>query len=178
MDKLIKWSKYNWKKLDTDFLFDLGNINEKTFDVTAQKWALVIANQGRGVEKNQLRNFYDKVLELYQKSVNMETEEYKTKLLPFIKMLRSKVYYAKNKENGKVNEAFVEFMEYGLNQIDSNKKKFENFKYLFEAIMGFYMKEQIVKLYYDKKINKQIIDCEKSLIFLEETFKKYKCKEN
>ncbi|QCT95333.1 type III-A CRISPR-associated protein Csm2 [Caminibacter mediatlanticus TB-2] len=178
MADLIKWSKNNWKNLDKDFIFDLGNITEKTFDVTAQKWALVIANQGRGVEKNQLRNFYDKVLELYQKSVNMEKEEYKTKLLPFIKMLRSKVYYAKNKENGKVNDAFVEFMEYSLNQIDEDKKKFENFKYLFEAIMGFYMKEKIIKLYFNRKTKKQVIDCKKSLIFLEETFKNYECKEN
>ncbi len=33
-----------------------------------KKWALVIANADRGVEKNQLRNFYEKVLEFRRKS--------------------------------------------------------------------------------------------------------------
>lgn len=123
------------------FEFNLHNITETTYDKTAQKWSLVIANQGKGVEKNQLRNFYDKVLELYEKSQNTGENEFRQEILPFIRMLRSKVYYAKNKQNSPVNDAFVEFFNYALDQIN-DKESFENFKYLLEAIVGFYQKKK------------------------------------
>ena len=75
--KPINWDEKNWKnKENGDFIFDLSNITEKTFDITAQKWSLVIANSGRGVEKNQLRNFYDKVLELFEKAQNVTDKEF------------------------------------------------------------------------------------------------------
>jgi CRISPR-associated protein Csm2 len=153
----IQWNKNQWKNLENgDFTFDLKNITEKIFDKTAQKWALVIANQGKGVEKNQLRNFYDKVLELYEKAQNKDDKEFRQEILPFIRMLRSKVYYAKNKQNSPVNDAFVEFFNYALDQID-NKKSFENFKYLLEAIVGFYQKNsknyKVAKIIYVNNLN-------------------------
>jgi CRISPR type III-A-associated protein Csm2 len=137
---LIDWDNKNWKEKENgDFKFALANITAKTFDITAQKWAKVIANADRGVEKNQLRNFYDKVLELEEKAVNADENEFKTKVLPFVKMLNSKVVYASNKQQGAVNKAFVIFMQESLKQIDS-KETFQNFKYLFEAVIGFYEK--------------------------------------
>jgi len=137
---MIKWSKGRWDQMENgDFLFDLHKITEKTFDTTAQKWALVIANEGRGVEKNQLRKFYEKVLELYERAQNVSEEEFRQKILPFVMMLRSKAYNARNRQPSTVNDAFVEFMEYGLKQIN-NKESFENFRHLFEAIIGFYQK--------------------------------------
>jgi len=139
---LIDWDNNQWQQKENgDFVFDLKNITEKTFDTTAQKWALVIANADRGVEKNQLRNFYDKVLELHQKAINADEIEFKTKILPFIKMLNSKVVYASNKQQGSVNKAFVIFMQEALKQID-NTDSFTNFKYLFEAVIGFYQKDR------------------------------------
>ena len=141
----IDWDINQWQEKENgNFKFNLNNITEKTYDLTAQLWSLVIANDGRGVEKNQLRNFYDKVLELYQKSINATDEEFKTKILPFVKMLNSKVVYASNKQQGSVNKAFVKFMLYALSQIDS-KKSFENFKYLFESVIGFYQKGKYLK---------------------------------
>ena len=150
--RLIDWDNNNWKEKENgDFVFDLSNITEKTFDTTAQKWSLVIANaknrpQDRtgGVEKHQLRNFYDKVLELYEKTINADEAEFKTKVLPFVKMLNSKVVYASNKQQGAVNKAFVIFMQEALKQIDS-KESFINFKYLFEAVIGFYEKGSFIK---------------------------------
>lgn len=137
---LIDWDNKNWReKENADFKFVLANITAKTFDITAQKWAKVIANADRGVEKNQLRNFYDKVLELEEKAVNADENEFNTKVLPFVKMLNSKVVYASNKQQGAVNKAFVIFMQESLKQIDS-KETFQNFKYLFEAVIGFYEK--------------------------------------
>lgn len=137
---LIDWDNKNWREKENgDFKFVLANITAKTFDITAQKWAKVIANADRGVEKNQLRNFYDKVLELEEKAVNADENEFNTKVLPFVKMLNSKVVYASNKQQGAVNKAFVIFIQESLKQIDS-KETFQNFKYLFEAVIGFYEK--------------------------------------
>lgn len=142
---LIDWDNKNWKEKENgDFIFDLSSINSKIFDTTAQKWSLVIANSDKGVEKNQLRNFYDKVLELEEKSLNATKEEFDTKILPFIKMLNSKVVYAKNKHQGGVNEAFMIFMQEGLKQI-TTQETFLNFKYLFESVIGFYQKGDFIK---------------------------------
>jgi len=153
--ELIDWDNKNWKQKENgDFIFDLGNITAKTFDITAEKWAKVIANADRGVEKNQLRNFYDKVLELEEKAVNADENEFKTKILPFVKMLNSKVVYASNKQQGAVNKAFVIFMQESLKQIDS-KDDFQNFKYLFEAVIGFYEKEDARKGIFFIKQNKE-----------------------
>lgn len=153
---LIDWDNKNWKsKENGDFVFDLANITAKTFDTTAQKWSRVIANVDKGVEKNQLRNFYDKVLELEEKAINtVDDDEFKIKVLPFIKMLNSKVVYAKNKQQGSVNQAFVEFMQEALRQIN-DKKSFQNFKHLFEAVIGFYEKEDKYKNIFFIKQNQE-----------------------
>jgi CRISPR type III-A-associated protein Csm2 len=144
MAQLIDWDNRQWKEKENgDFIFDLKNITAKTFDVTAEKWSKVIANADRGVEKNQLRNFYDKVLELEEKAINADDNEFEKKVLPFIKMLNSKVTYAKNKQQGSVNEAFVIFMRESIAQIDS-KESFANFRFLFEAVIGFYQKDKNV----------------------------------
>ncbi len=143
--KQIEWDSSNWKEKENgDFLFDLANITAKTFDITAEKWAKVIANSDRGVEKNQLRNFYDKVLELEEKAINIKEGEFETKILPFIKMLNSKVAYAKNRQQSSVNQAFVEFINEAMRQI-VNPKTFANFKFLFEAVVGFYQKGDFIK---------------------------------
>jgi CRISPR type III-A-associated protein Csm2 len=144
MAQLIDWDNRQWKEKENgDFIFDLKNITAKTFDVTAEKWSKVIANADKGVEKNQLRNFYDKVLELEEKAINADDNEFEKKVLPFIKMLNSKVTYAKNKQQGSVNEAFVIFMRESIAQIDS-KESFANFRFLFEAVIGFYQKDKNV----------------------------------
>lgn len=152
---LIDWNNDNWKEKENgDFIFDLENIDEKTFDVTAQKWSRVIANTERGMEKNQLRKFYDKVLEFEEKSNKVNDDAFKKKVLPFIKMLNSKVIYAKNKQNGSVNIAFVEFMQDAIGKIQ-DKNTLLNFKYLYESILGFYEKENPRKNLFFIQANKE-----------------------
>ena len=163
--ELIDWNNKKWKEKENgDFCFDLAKITEKTFDVTAQKWSRVIANADKGVEKNQLRNFYDKVLELEEKAINSTEDEFKYKVLPFIKMLNSKVVYAKNKQQGSVNQAFVEFMSEAIKQVQ-DKETFANFQFLFEAIIGFYEKEYIKKRGY-------IVDCNQSIFYIKQNYEK------
>jgi CRISPR-associated protein Csm2 len=153
--ELIDWDNKNWKQKENgDFKFDLSNITAKTFDVTAEKWSKVIVNADRGVEKNQLRNFYDKVLELEEKAINATDDEFESKVLPFIKMLNSKVAYAKNKQQGSVNEAFVIFMNEAIKQV-KDKESFTNFRFLFEAILGFFEKEDKRKGIFFIKQNKE-----------------------
>lgn len=162
---LIDWDNKNWKEKENgDFKFDLANITVKTFDITAKKWALVIANADKGVEKNQLRNFYDKVLELHEKAINADDGEFQTKVLPFVKMLNSKVAYAKNKQTSSVNQAFVNFMTEAIGQVVS-VQTFTNFKYFFEAILGFYQKEGIKKF-------RGKTDCNKSIFFIKQNYER------
>lgn len=176
--ELIDWDNKSWKEKENgDFIFDLTNITAKIFDETAKKWSLVIANADRGVEKNQLRNFYEKVLELEEKALNSTEEEFLKKVLPFVKMLNSKVAYAKNKQSSPVNTAFVEFMTESISQV-KNIDTFRNFKFLFEAIIGFYEKEHFVKIGYDKDKKKDIIDCDRSTIFIKQNKNKRICKGN
>lgn len=176
--ELIDWDNKDWEdKENGDFKFDLENITAKIFDETARKWSLVIANADRGVEKNQLRNFYEKVLELEEKALNSTEEEFLKKVLPFVKMLNSKVAYAKNKQSSPVNLAFVIFMTKSISQV-KNIDTFRNFKFLFEAIIGFYEKENFVKIGYDKNKKKDIIDCNRSTIFIKQNKNKRICKGN
>ena len=138
-NKTIEWNK---SKLDNNFLFDLTKLEASTLDDVAQNWAIVIANAPRGVKSSQLRKFYDKIDELYYKSLNMHRDDFQTKVLPFVKMVRSKVYNAKNKQPALVNEPFVVFMENAIKQV-TNKETLKNFKFLFEAVVGFYQTQGV-----------------------------------
>ncbi|MCX7725049.1 MAG: type III-A CRISPR-associated protein Csm2 [Thermodesulfovibrio sp.] len=92
----------------------------------------------------QLRKFYDEVLrfESILKALTPEkqNEEFK-KILPYLKMLNSKVAYAEARDL--VSKKFREFINKSLSQIET-KEDFEAFSGLFEAFMGFYK-------YYDEK---------------------------
>ena len=108
------------------------------FNETAKKWAQNIGTGKGGVQNTQIRKFYDKVLELYEKSQNQE-EDF-SEILPFVKMLNSKVAYAssRNSAGGKlVNQKFVEMMNSCINQTNS-KEDLKVFKLFFEAVIGFH----------------------------------------
>lgn len=111
------------------------------FNKTAEKWAKNIgrAKEG-GVQNTQMRKFYDQVLNLYQKSKPMNDEKFQSDLLPFIKMLNSKVAYASTRNSGGgkiVNKEFVDMMSSCINQI-ATKKDLNTFKLFFEAVIGFH----------------------------------------
>ncbi len=97
------------------------------FSATAKEWAERIER----TKKTQVRNFYDKVLELESDIKKKSFED----VLPFIKMLNSKVAYAVNRKVA--SREFQEMMESCISQIDS-KEKFKTFKLFFEAVIGFY----------------------------------------
>ena len=114
--------------------------DSELFNKTADKWAEKIGNGKGGVQNTQMRKFYDQVLSLQQKAKPMSDEEFQSDLLPFVKMLNSKVAYASTRNSGGgkiVNKAFVDMMNSCINQV-SNKKDLNTFKLFFEAVIGFH----------------------------------------
>jgi CRISPR-associated protein Csm2 len=98
------------------------------FNETAKKWALKIS----GTKSTQVRNFYDYVLNLYDK-VNSKQETF-ADILPFVKMLNSKVNYAK--ERKVASAEFVEMIAACVNKIET-EEQLKTFKLFFEAVIGF-----------------------------------------
>ena len=121
--------------------------DSKLFDEVAQKWAEKIYGNEKDplTNKNQIRNFYDKVLEFYD-AIFIKKDKTYEELEPFIKMLNSKVEYAKGRKVAK--GAFVDFMKKGINEI-KNEEDLKNFKLLFEAVIGFF-----TGIEYERKGNK------------------------
>jgi CRISPR-associated protein Csm2 len=97
------------------------------FNATAKEWAKKIER----TKKSQVRNFYDKVLELHNDLEKKEWED----ILPFIKMLNSKVAYAVNR---KVASREFETMMNACIQEVKTQEDLKVFKLFFEAVLGFY----------------------------------------
>jgi len=98
------------------------------FSNTAKKWAEEIER----TKKSQVRNFYDKVLDLNQRARH---EEDFGEILPFVKMLNSKVAYAVTR--GVAKREFEEMMHLCIDQVKT-KEDLHVFKLFFEAVLGFY----------------------------------------
>ncbi|QKG28702.1 type III-A CRISPR-associated protein Csm2 [Campylobacter sp. RM16187] len=102
------------------------------FNKTAEAMADSIASAKPETNTTQMRKFYDSVLELYDRSLMAEKDF--NEILPFVKMLNSKVSYAKERKHA--NDAFVGMINDCVRQVDS-KEKLEVFKLFFEAVLGF-----------------------------------------
>ena len=120
-------------------ILELSEENVELFGDVAKNLADEIAAEGRGQTNKgtQIRKFYDAVLKLNHKAQNVRESEYKTKVYPFVVMLKSKVAHAKarklvsNKFETMINECVVQA---------NTKEKMELFKLFFEAFIGFYKK--------------------------------------
>jgi len=105
------------------------------FGEKAQKIADLL---NEDIKTTQFRKFYEKVLELNDKAQNLSDDEFKMQVLPFVKMLNSKVQYAKTRKLCKDN--FVELMGGSIKKVNS-VQELQNFKYFLEAIIGFMPKK-------------------------------------
>jgi CRISPR-associated protein Csm2 len=83
----------------------------------------------------QFRKFYERVLELLSKATE---KDFDIKTKPFIKMLNSKVAYARSREN--IGENFVALMNQSIDKVNSYEE-LKNFKYLLESIIGYMPKK-------------------------------------
>lgn len=116
-----------------------SNKKAELFGTVAKAWSEKLNKEsGKLVNKSsQIRQFYDKVLKLYEKSLNANDEEYKVKIYPFVVMLKSKAAYAKTRK--KVSDTFVKMINTCVEK-SQTRSDFETFKYFFEAVIGFYPK--------------------------------------
>jgi len=110
------------KKIDLDYTKDAN-----LFDITAKEWAEAIEK----TKKTQARNFYEKVLELESKAKNESWEN----VLPFVKMLNSKVAYGVSRKV--VSPQFQDMMTQCISQVNT-KEDLTKFKLFFEAVLGFF----------------------------------------
>jgi CRISPR-associated protein Csm2 len=88
----------------------------------------------KDISTTQFRKFYDKVLELTQKGENLEQKDFEIEVLPFLKMLKSKVAYAKTRKT--CGDKFVALMNGSIDKVNSIEE-LKNFKYFLESIIGF-----------------------------------------
>jgi len=112
-----------------------GIIPQDLFSETAKKIAEEINKESGGnINKlTQIRKFYDELLQFHTK-IKTNPNEF-GKMLPYIKMMNSKVAYAKGRKL--IGDKFEKFINKGIQQI-KKKEDFEVFVSLFEAFLGFY----------------------------------------
>jgi len=113
--------------------------DSELFNETAKEWAEKIgADKKSGVQNTQIRKFYDQVLDLNNKAKH--NDDFDGEILPFIKMMNSKVAYASTRKGAGgniVNKSFVDMMNSCINQINT-KEQLSIFKLFFEAVIGFH----------------------------------------
>jgi len=116
---------------------ELSEDNIELFGNVAKNLAEKIARDGKKKmnKQTQIRKFYNEVLRLSQKAENVRASEYKTKVYPFVIMLKSKVAHAKAREL--ISEEFETMINKCVTQANT-KEKMELFKLFFEAFIGFY----------------------------------------
>ena len=85
----------------------------------------------------QLRRFFGEMKGYYQRWKNQsKSAEVFDTILPLIKLMKSKVFYATNPKKRKIPNTFASFLLGGINQIQDGKD-FEAFILYFEAVVGF-----------------------------------------
>jgi CRISPR-associated protein Csm2 len=95
-----------------------------------------LLNDGYGadIKTTQFRQFYEKILELNEKAQGLKESEFKVKVLPFVKLLNSKVQYSKSRRH--CGERFEKMMDKSIKAINSDIE-LQNFKYFMEALIGY-----------------------------------------
>jgi len=124
------------KNFDPDF-----NNTEKLanlFGDEAKRIANLLNDGGykADISTTQFRQFYEKILELNDKAEG--NEKFSVEVLPFVKLLNSKVQYSHSRRN--CGEKFVMMMEKSIAKVNS-ADELKNFKYFLEAIIGYMPKK-------------------------------------
>ncbi|WP_104748279.1 type III-A CRISPR-associated protein Csm2 [Helicobacter cetorum] len=111
--------------------------DSELFGITAQNYADKISS----VKTTQIRKFYDEVLKLQEKA---QTHDFQTEVLPFVKMLKSKVAYASHRNSGGgklINQEFADMMIECIDGV-KNKETLHIFALFFEAVIGFHKEKK------------------------------------
>ncbi|GAB6067603.1 type III-A CRISPR-associated protein Csm2 [Methylothermus subterraneus] len=115
-----------------------GKIYPELFDQTAERAAKSVADCRKEVNKpTQLRRFYDELV-MWEEKVARGPDRFE-EFLPFIRMLKAKVAYAKGRKL--VDGAFVDLLDQTIDSVrDADDLKVA--KLFLEAFMGFYKLER------------------------------------
>lgn len=103
-------------------------INPELLDAIAEKQADEVHGK---INSAQVRRFFGEVKSL---SGRLQHQEPFERLLPLIKMIKSKTWYASSRN--KIPREFASFMLGGISQV-KDQKDFEAFVLYFEAVVGF-----------------------------------------
>ena len=90
------------------------------------------------ISTTQFRHFYEKILELNEKAEGLSKDDFEIKVLPFVKLLLSKVQYSKSRKH--CGDKFETFMNKSIDNVNSSEE-LKNFKYFLEAIIGYMPKK-------------------------------------
>jgi CRISPR-associated protein Csm2 len=95
-----------------------------------------LLNDGYGadIKTTQFRQFYEKILELNEKAQGLKESDFEVKVLPFVKLLNSKVQYSKSRRH--CGERFEKMMDKSIKAVNSDIE-LQNFKYFMEALIGY-----------------------------------------
>ncbi len=111
-----------------------GIVKKELFSEDADKLAKDIAAEGEGFNKPaQVRKFYDEILQFHAR-LKADPSKFPI-LLPYIKMINSKVAYSYGRKL--IGEKFKNFISQCITKI-SDKDDFEVFVNFFEAFLGYY----------------------------------------
>ena len=127
--------KFTAEFIEKGFRNDKGKLRPDLFSDEAKNIALQLA---RETTSSQLRSFYGEVKAL-QNRMEDEEESFED-ILPFILMLKSKADYKyRNGKNQKIPQVFRDFIFAGVDEIKkiNTKQGFDDFCYMFEAVVGF-----------------------------------------
>jgi len=143
--KVLKGKNENAKKTQEEsnmlpFYLDeeKTKINPKWLTDEAEEWVKKIMSKnqkGAELKLTQLRKFYNEILILDEKRKNNKGNF--DKVLPFVKMLKSKAAYAySGGKNSKIPENFKEFIFKMVDHVEV-EQDFIAFKLIFETIVGY-----------------------------------------
>jgi CRISPR type III-A-associated protein Csm2 len=90
--------------------------------------------ENRIITTTQYRKFYDWILRQAERAEGISEEQFQREVLPMVKLLLSKVAYAKTRNNCK--QEFQVLMTKWIQAVNS-KEELRNFKLMMEAILGF-----------------------------------------
>lgn len=109
-------------------------VNPEVLDKVAEQKA----DKMESMSSSQLRRFFGEIKGLYNRLENGESFD---RILPLVKILKSKAYYACNRK--KIRKSFAGFLIGGIDQVN-DEKDFRAIVMHFEAIVGFmYGKDKV-----------------------------------
>jgi CRISPR-associated protein Csm2 len=133
------------KEIVLDYISEPQLFNER-----AEEWAKGIYDDREYIEKEkrgrleqnfkndptkptQMRKFFDQLLK-WHNEVTIDKKDI-AEVLPFVRMIKSKVEYAYSREL--ISKTFRKMMSDCIDQTN-DEKSLRNFKLFFEAVLGFY----------------------------------------